>query len=47
MKDHFDLVEILLRKSKKIKFLNMDNKSIFEYVNPNNKKIKDLLKNIK
>jgi ankyrin repeat protein len=47
MKDHSEIVEILLKKSKRIKFLNLENKSVFEYVNPNNKKIKDLLKNIK
>ena len=40
------MVEILLKLSKKIKFLNKENKSVYEYVNSSNKRMKELLKNI-
>ena len=46
MKDQCDMVDILLKLCKKIKFLNKENKSVYEYVNSSNKRMKELLKNI-
>ncbi len=40
MKDQTDMVEELLKLTKKIKYLNQEGKSIYQLVNPSNKNIK-------